>query len=107
MNNKKVKEKVIESYLKKQCKEHDIFIIKNTGMRGLPDRLLIKNSIHIFVETKAPNETPRELQIEVCKKLIKHGAIVYVIDNKDSIDELVLLFDKNLSDIKKDFKYEW
>ena len=41
-------------------KLENIFILKNTGMKGIPDRLILKNGVYIWIETKRPDETPSE-----------------------------------------------
>lgn len=82
-------ENVIEEHLTKRCEELDIFVLKNTGRRGIPDRLLIKNGKHYFIELKRPGKKATELQKEIHKRLKKHGATVFVIDNKDDIDKVL------------------
>ena len=88
-----IKESAIERYLIKRCKELDIMIVKNTGMNGIPDRVIFKNGILIFLELKRPNEKPRELQKAVIKKIKRHGILVRCADTKQKIDKLLEIFD--------------
>ena len=90
--SKKPKESVVEDYLTKRCKQLGIFLLKNTGMNGIPDRLLIKNGLFVFLELKRPGETPSELQREIMKKLTRHGAISHVADSKAQIDDILSLY---------------
>ena len=99
---KKPKESIIENYLIEKCKEQNIFILKNTGMRGIPDRLLIKNGIHIFIETKRPGEKTRKLQEAIIAKLQKHGAIALTADTKEKIDDALKLFDDSNKNSNKE-----
>ena len=87
-------EKTIEDHLKKRCKENKIFILKNTGMNGIPDRLLLKNGKYLFVETKKPGEKARLLQQKIMKKLTEHGAACCIIDSKTGVDYAIELFVK-------------
>lgn len=82
-------ENVIENHLTSRCEELDIYVIKNTGKRGIPDRLLIKNGKHYFIELKRPGKKATELQKEIHERLRRHGATVFVIDNKDDIDKVL------------------
>ena len=86
---KPVLESTIEKYLIKLCKDNDIFILKNTGMAGIPDRLLIKNGRHVFVELKRPGGKPTDLQVEVMNRLYKHGALCVVVDSKEAALSIV------------------
>ena len=95
--NARPKETVIESYLTRKCKEKHIFITKNTGRRGIPDRLLIHYGLHIFIETKRPDEKTRESQRIIINRLRQHGALVFVADTQDKIDKVLELYDKKLS----------
>ena len=80
----------IEIYLTKKAKEHGFlcYKFKSPGINGVPDRILMGHGITFFVETKAPGEVPRAQQCKRHKEMQDHGAIVYVIDNKEDIDAL-------------------
>jgi hypothetical protein len=83
-------EGTIESYLIKQAKANDFLCEKFiSGKNGVPDRILIGHKKTVFVEVKAPGEKPRELQVAMIKKMRKYGAIVYVVDTKEGVDEMI------------------
>lgn len=84
-------EGVIEDYLAEQCKKHDCLCYKFTSpsRSGVPDRIVIGHAQTVFVELKAPGEKPRKLQKAVIHDMRIHGAIVYVIDTKAGVDELM------------------
>ena len=84
-----VREKNIEDYFIRRCRELDVFVIKNTGMNGIPDRLLIWDRMHWFLELKKPGEKPTELQVAVAKKLKAHGAIPLWADSKPCVDRIL------------------
>ena len=52
------------------------------GNVGVPDHLYIREGVTIYVEFKAPGETPAPQQVLQIKRFRKHGARVFVIDNK-------------------------
>ena len=81
----------IEQHLVKRAKEIDALCFKfvSPGSNGVPDRLLIYDGKHIFIELKAPKEKPRALQNEMHRKMRKHKATVLVIDSTQAIDELI------------------
>jgi len=53
------------------------------GTRGVPDRLFIRNGVHVFGEFKKPGEEPTAQQTLRHKKMRRHGAIVFWWDNYD------------------------
>lgn len=77
-----MKESTIEDKMVKRAKESGVFILKNTGMRGIPDRLIVKRGRHVWVELKRPGEEPSTLQQAVMWKLRHAGAICIVVDSK-------------------------
>lgn len=57
---------------------------------GFPDRIcLCYPAVIIFVETKAPGETPRLLQSRVHAALRRLGFRVETIDTREGVDEFV------------------
>jgi len=96
-------ESTLEAYLIKKCKDNNIFICKNTGMNGMPDRLILKNGKHFFIELKKPGDKPRELQTEIIKRMENKGAIVHVIDSKEGIDDIIE--EINRKDKRKKYGY--
>lgn len=87
------KESSIENYFVRRCKELNIFVLKNTGMNGICDRLLIKDGIVVFLELKRPGEKPRPLQRAIIKKLRMRGVIARYADTKAKIDGLLEIFE--------------
>lgn len=86
-------ESSIEEYFAKRCRKLGVFVLKNTGMGGIPDRLIFKDGIFVFVELKRPGEKPSDLQRAVMKKLRRRGALTKVVDNKRDADKLLEIFD--------------
>lgn len=82
-------ESALEDYLTDACKENGVMVVKQTGMRGIPDRLLIKDGMHAFLELKKPGEKPRPLQVEIAKKLRRHGALSLYADGRTGIDDII------------------
>lgn len=82
-------ERTVEDHLTRRCTELDIFVLKNTGMNGIPDRLLIWDRTHWFLELKKPGKKPTDLQVAVAKKLKAHGAIPLWADTKHDIDRIL------------------
>ena len=82
-------ERDIESEFTKQCKENNVFVLKNTGMNGIPDRFILKNGKHIFIELKDTNERPRPLQYMRIQELQRNKAEVYIIDTKEGVKLLM------------------
>lgn len=86
---RKALESSVEGYLEDRCKDLCVMVIKNTGLRGIPDRLLIYHGIHWFVELKRPGEEPSELQQAIARKLRSHGAVAICADCKPDVDRLL------------------
>ena len=83
-------EKQIERKLYDEVKKIDGMCLKQTGMAGIPDRLvLLPNGKCAFVELKAPGEKPRKLQLMRMKQLKKLGFKCYVIDGAEQIDSVL------------------
>ena len=60
------------------------------GYDGMPDRLaLLPDGKLAFVELKAPEQKPRQLQIARHRLLRKLGFKVYVLDDIDKIGEII------------------
>lgn len=78
-----MKESAVETHMIKKAKEAEVFILKNTGMNGIPDRLIVKKGRHVWVELKRPGEEPTVLQREIMWKLRRHGATCIVVDSKE------------------------
>ena len=84
-------EAYVEDYLVKQCKKFDFLCLKFApcGIRGVPDRIIIGNGQTVFVETKRTGGKLRELQEVIIQKMKDHGAIVYIANSREFVDELL------------------
>lgn len=100
---KETSENDIETYFVEQCRLNNIIIAKQTGFVGIPDRLIVGYGRMFFVELKKPGKKPRKSQEEIIRRLRKHGATVYVADNKAQIDEIIqaLMEGRNVDGTKK------
>lgn len=84
-------EKHIENYLRKQIKGLGGQCLKMSPAydNGVPDRLVVLNGRHVFVELKAPNQKPRKLQVKFMEQLEASGAECVVLDSKLAVDNFV------------------
>lgn len=84
-------EETVETYLCRQAEKLGFLCYKFTspGQAGVPDRMLVGYGMTFFIETKAPGEKPRKLQEYVISKMQNHGALVFVADNKKTIDNIL------------------
>lgn len=49
--------------------------------RSVPDRVFIKNGVHVFIEFKKPGEKPSTSQLREQGIMKRHGAVVFNADN--------------------------
>lgn len=84
-------EGIVEKYFLKRATDLGFMCLKFTtpGTVGVPDRLLIRDGRTIYVELKAPGEEPERHQIEKINEMRAHGALVYIADTKELVDELL------------------
>ena len=83
-------EKQIERKLIEEIKKRDGIALKQTGMAGIPDRLvLLPSGRYACVELKAPGEKPRKLQELRMKQLKKLGFRTYVVDSIQKIGDIL------------------
>ena len=83
-------EKQIERKLIEEIKKRDGIALKQTGMAGIPDRLvLLPSGRYAFVELKAPGEKPRKLQELRMKQLKKLGFRTYVVDSIQKLGDIL------------------
>ncbi|MEG0387984.1 MAG: VRR-NUC domain-containing protein [Niameybacter sp.] len=83
-------EKQIEQYLTKKVKSLGGMSLKLTCLIGIPDRLvLLPEGRCIFVELKAPGESPRKIQLKRIQQLRVLGFKVYVADSYQRVDEVI------------------
>lgn len=89
---KSMLEKDIEVTLVKVVKKEKGLCLKFTSpsMTGIPDRLILLPRGKIgFVEVKRPGEVPRPVQRKRIRQLRNLGFKVFVLDDKEKIDEIV------------------
>lgn len=86
-----MRESHVERYLKLRVKEEGGYCLKLrfVGRLGAPDRLVLLSKRHFLVELKAPGKKPRPSQVRMHKLLRWAGFEVYVIDNYESVEELL------------------
>jgi len=85
-------ERDIERYLVRRVKDLGGVAYKFTSpsRRGVPDRLCVfPDGISVFIECKAPKKKPTVLQTHEIERLRNLGQQVFVVDSKESIDEIV------------------
>jgi len=85
-------ERDIERYLVRRVKDLGGVAYKFTSpsRRGVPDRLCVfPDGISVFIECKAPKKIPTVLQAHEIERLRNLGQQVFVVDSKESIDEIV------------------
>ena len=84
------KEAKIENYLKESAEKKGFMCLKfvSPSLDGVPDRIIIGHGLVFFVETKAPGGTPRKLQISIMRTMKEHGALVFVADTQQQIDQI-------------------
>ena len=87
-----MREKQIEQKLVKAIKDMGGIAPKfvSPGFDGMPDRIVLLPDGHMaFVEVKAPDKKPRELQAARHKLLRNLGFKVYVLDNMQLITKIL------------------
>ena len=90
MGDRIMLEKHIERKLTDAIKSRDGMALKQTGMAGIPDRLvLLPNGKCAFVELKASGEKPRKLQDRRIKSLCALGFKALSIDSKEKVLEVL------------------
>ena len=80
----------MEVLLVRRAAERGGIALKQTGIAGIPDRLvLLPGGRMIFVELKRPGEKPRKLQVYWLNKLERMGFETAVLDSVESVEEFV------------------
>lgn len=88
-------EKDIEKKLKKRIEQIGGVCWKfHSGIRGVPDRIVIVKSDVYFVELKRPGEEPTPMQRYRHKRLRELGQKVIVIDTMKKLDSFIEELDK-------------
>ena len=78
-------ESKIENVVCKYAKSKGWLVYKfvSPGNRGVPDRVMLRNGVIIFVEFKAAGKQPNKLQHNVINRIRKAGFKVYIVDSID------------------------
>jgi len=86
-----MRESKVENYLIKRVKENggEIRKLKYIGYKGATDRLVLFFGFAAFVELKKPGKKPDKHQYEEHAILRQAGLNVWVIDNLETVDELI------------------
>lgn len=80
----------VEKYLKKKVEAAGGMCMKFTsGIRGVPDRVIVLSGHTIFVETKARGKKLEPLQRVRIRQMREAGADVRVADTRTLIDQLI------------------
>lgn len=93
-----MREKDVENYLVQQAKAIGALVRKVSwiGLNHCPDRLIMLPQVTVWVEVKAPGQEPRPGQRREHQRMREHGQIVYVVDSKESVDELIQVLGRHL-----------
>ena len=88
-----MKETTVEQHLRRRVKETGGLCWKwvSPGRTGVPDRILIyPPGVIAFVETKAPGEKERPIQVLVQSMLVKMGCLVFSsVDSREKVDQVI------------------
>ncbi len=85
-----MKESTVENHLVKEVKRIGGMCIKQTGVRGIPDRLVVYRGRMFFVEVKQPSGTLARHQARFAIKLGACGVKTEVTWTKEEVDALIL-----------------
>ena len=87
-----MRERAIEEKLRVESQKRGGLSMKfvSPGLVGVPDRIVVLPQGRLgFVELKAPGEKPRKIQLRRMEQLRKLGFLVYVLDDKEKIGEIL------------------
>jgi hypothetical protein len=87
-----MRESEIEKALTQEVKKRGGLALKfvSPGMIGVPDRIIMmEGGRFAFIELKAPGKKMRPLQIKRKRQLEALGFLVYCIDDKEKIGEVL------------------
>jgi Holliday junction resolvase len=88
-----IRERDIEKKVVGLAKKAGWLVFKwvSPSVRGVPDRIFIKDGTIVMIEFKAPGKKPTPLQAHTIKKLREHFMVVHVCDSVESaVDALSL-----------------
>lgn len=91
-------EKIIEKYLVERAESIGALVRKTAwvGRNACPDRLVMLPHATVWVEVKAPNQTPTPAQAREHDRMRQHGQIVWVVDSKQTVDNLIQILGEGL-----------
>ena len=87
-----MREREIEEKLRVESQKRGGLAMKfvSPGLVGVPDRIVILPQGKLgFVELKSPGDKPRKIQVRRIEQLKKLGFLVYVLDDKEKIGEIL------------------
>lgn len=87
-----MRERAIEEKLRVESQKRGGLSMKfvSPGLVGVPDRIVVLPQGRLgFVELKARGEKPRKIQLRRMEQLRKLGFLVYVLDDKEKIGEIL------------------
>lgn len=61
-----------------------VFKFSSPSLRGVPDRMFIKDGLIVFIEFKAPHKKPTPLQAATMAKMERYGAKVAFFNDTPS-----------------------
>lgn len=83
-------EDYVELYLKDRVEELGGECFKFTsGVRGVPDRVIVLNGHTVFVEAKAPKKKPTKLQRYMIKRLNTLGSNARAMNTREAVDAFI------------------
>ena len=84
-------EATIEQYLKESVEgaEGMCIKIKSSGVRGVPDRVVILNGLTVFVELKSESGNVSRHQQRTFTAITAAGGFVFLLDSKDRVDDFM------------------
>ena len=90
--NKKLSEKSVESYLRIKVRQMGgkAYKFVSPGNAGVPDRLVVIPGCEMFfVELKATGGKTTPLQSQKIAELERLGQMVFIVDSKEGVDEIL------------------
>lgn len=87
-----MRERAIEEKLRVESQKRGGLSMKfvSPGLVGVPVRIVVLPQGRLgFVELKVPGEKPRKIQLRRMEQLRKLGFLVYVLDDKEKIGEIL------------------
>jgi len=91
MTTKPPRESKIEAAIREYALLRGWWVAKfvSPGQTGVPDRIFIRNGVHIFIEVKRPGETPTPKQLSKHREMRRYGAVVHWVDNLEDAMEIL------------------